>query len=249
MTGRAVKKKLSIPGIARGEAGMRGASDNEGLVRLVAAEAGDYVGGGHRDQRVLDAMRRVDRAAFLPPSERWAAYLDEPVSIGHGQTCSQPSMVALMLDKLRVGPGHRVLEVGSGSGYAAAVASLLCAPDGLVYAAEIVPELATSGRASCAAYRIPGQPGASLLDRLRFIEGDGSAGFPGLAPFDRILLSAGVASRSFDESLLVAQLAVGGILLYPQARGCLFRITCTPTGLDRESWRGVAFVPLLGRNA
>jgi protein-L-isoaspartate(D-aspartate) O-methyltransferase len=202
-----------------------------------------------RDARVLDAMRVVDRAAFLPADSRWAAYLDEPISIGEGQTCSQPSMVALMLDKLRIRRGSRVLEVGSGSGYAAAIAALLCTPGGAVYAAEIVPELSRAGRANCAAYRIAGHPSFSLLDAISFIEGDGSAGFPELAPFDRILLSAGVVSTSFRESILVSQLADGGILVYPQERGRLFRISRTASEVVRESWGGVAFVPLIGKNS
>lgn len=222
---------------------------NDDLVDNVAAAAVSYVVGGTRDPRVLDAMRAIDRALFLPPNCRWAAYIDEAASIGHGQTCSQPSMVALMLDTLRIGPGARILEVGSGSGYAAAIAALLCSPGGTVYAAEILSSLAQAGRANCAAYRVQGRPAFSLLDAIRFIEADGSAGFPELAPFDRILLSAGVASSSFKEEILVSQLAVDGILVYPQERGRLFRVSRRGTEIIRESWGGVAFVPLRGRNS
>ena len=228
---------------------MHCADSNDDLVDNVARDAAGYVGGGSRSARVLDAMRAVDRAAFLPEPSRWAAYIDEPVLIGEGQTCSQPSMVALMLDKLDVEPGSRVLEVGAGSGYAAAIAAILCEPGGCVFAAEIVPELARAGRANCVAYRVPGRPSFSLDDLVRFIEGDGSAGFPRLAPFDRILLSAGVASSSFRESVLVAQLTTDGVLVYPQKRGRLFRVTRTSSGMVRESWYGVAFVPLIGKNA
>jgi len=224
-------------------------STNAGLVARVAAAAPAYLGGRERDGRVLEAMLAIDRAAFLPEGSRWAAYLDEPVPIGWGQTCSEPSMVALMLDLLRIEPGQRILEVGSGSGYAAAIAGLLCFPGGQVYAAEILPELALAGRANCAACRLPGAPASSLLDRIEFLEADGSAGFPGLAPFDRIMLSAGVASPSFREEPLLGQLAPGGMLLYPQARGSLFRITLDRSGPRRESWAGVAFVPLCGRNS
>jgi len=222
---------------------------NENLVARIARSARGYVGGMERDPRVLDAMRAIDRAAFLPPSTRWAAYLDDPVPIGESQTCSQPSMVALMLDLLKIGPGLRMLEIGSGSGYAAAIASLLCAPGGVVYAAEIVPELSRAGRANCSAYRVPCRPAFSLLDAISFIEGDGSAGFPELAPFDRIMLSAGAASPSFRESILVSELSGEGILVYPQERGRLFRVSRTSSGVVRESWGGVAFVPLVGKNA
>jgi len=224
-------------------------SSNEALVAMVAKSAPYYLGGSERSGRVLAAMRAIDRAAFLPPASRWAAYIDEAVPIGEGQTCSQPSMVALMLDKLTVEPGARILEVGAGSGYAAAIAAVLCQPGGTVYAAEIVPELARAGRANCAAYRVPGRPAFSLLDVVAFIGGDGSAGFPELAPFDRILLSAGVASSRFRESILVDQLEEGGILVYPQERGRLFRVRREGGGIVRESWGGVAFVPLRGTNS
>ena len=122
---------------------------NEELVELVKYRADSYLGGGSRNGRVLGAMRALDRAAFLPPQSRIDAYRDEPAAIGLGQTCSQPSMVAFMLDKLDIRPGSRVLEVGAGCGYAAALIALLCSPGGSVVAAEILPELAAMARVNC----------------------------------------------------------------------------------------------------
>jgi protein-L-isoaspartate(D-aspartate) O-methyltransferase len=215
-------------------------------VELVKYRAESYLGRGARDGRVLEAMRQVDRAAFLPADSRWAAYLDDPVDIGSGQTCSQPSMVAFMLDKLMLGPALRVLEVGAGCGYAAAIMALLCSPGGSVLAAEILPELASLARANCA---LALARFGAAIEGLEILEGDASAGLPGRAPFDRILLSAGVARPGFREEPLVAQLCDDGILIYPEARGRLYRVLRQGGGVLRESWEGVGFVRLKGRNS
>jgi protein-L-isoaspartate(D-aspartate) O-methyltransferase len=232
---------------------MRFPESNDELVDAIGYRAESYLGGGVRDRRVLAAMREIDRACFLAPGSREAAYLDEPVSIGLGQTCSQPSMVAFMLDKLELGPGMRVLEVGAGSGYAAAIAALLCAPGGLVVAAEILPELAAMARANCAA-ALGGSGAATALERrpaaaVEVLCADASAGLPQRGPFDRVFLSAGVSRPSFREEALLAQLSDGGVLLYPESRGKLYRITRTGGGTLRESWSGVAFVRLRGQNS
>lgn len=226
---------------------LRLAETNRELVELVKYRADGYLGGGTRDARVLDAMRDIDRAAFLPASSRWAAYLDDPVDIGHGQTCSQPSMVAFMLDKLTLAPGLRVLEIGAGCGYAAAIAALLCRPEGLVVAVEIHRELAERARANCSTAGPPYGPPPS--DDIEFVVADGSAGLPERAPFDRILVSAGARRPAFREELLIAQLAPDGVLVYPEEHGSLYRIERRHGGLVRDRWSGVAFVPLKGRNA
>jgi protein-L-isoaspartate(D-aspartate) O-methyltransferase len=219
---------------------------NDELVEFVKYRADSYLGGGPRDGRVLNTMRAIDRASFLAADARWAAYLDEPVDIGFGQTCSQPSMVAFMLDKLEVHPGARVLEVGAGCGYAAAALALLCSPGGSMTAVEILPALATMARANCAV-ALSGL-GPAAVAPVEVLAGDGSAGLPERAPFDRILLSAGVSRHSFKEEPLLEQLSEGGILLYPEARGRLYRLTRRNGGLIRDSWTGVAFVRLRGKN-
>jgi protein-L-isoaspartate(D-aspartate) O-methyltransferase len=220
-------------------------------VQIVKYRAASYLGGGERDARVLEAMRDIDRARFLPHEYLWAAYLDESVDIGCDQTCSQPSMTAFMLDKLSLKPGLCVLEIGSGSGYAAAIAALLCRPGGRVVAVEIIPELSARARINCAS--AGPRYGPSLAQDIEFVAADGSLGLPERGPFDRILVSAGVRrSRNrggFREEPLLDQLGSEGIMVYPEERGNLYRIERRGGTLVRERWSGVAFVPLKGRNA
>jgi protein-L-isoaspartate(D-aspartate) O-methyltransferase len=225
---------------------VRRCETNDELVEFVKYRADSYVGGGVRDGRVLHAMRAVDRASFLPPETRWAAYIDEAVDIGSGQTCSQPSMVAFMVDKLELKQGLRVLEIGAGCGYAAAIVALLCSPGGKVLAAEILPELAIMARANC---RVALAGRGVACEALAIVEADASAGLPDEAPFDRILLSAGVSRPSFREVLLLAHLTEDGLLIYPEARGKMYKVRRRGKDLIRESWGGVAFVPLAGCNS
>lgn len=212
---------------------------NDDLVAGICKTAPWFLGGGLRNPRVLDAMRATDRAEFLPSRSRAWAYIDAPVEIGDGQTCSQPSLVAFMLDELDLGPGQRVLEIGAGCGYAAAIAARLCAPDGVVVAAEIQPALAFLCRANCAVFG----------PRVEVVEADASTGLPGRDPFDRILVSAGVRPSSFREELLAARLSDNGVLIYPERRGLLHRVERRGAAIHRRTWQGVAFVPLLGLNS
>lgn len=189
--------------------------------------------------RVFSAMLEVDRRDFLPEDVKDLAYFDRAVSIGHFQTCSKPSVVAIMLEELCLEPGNKVLEVGSGCGYAAAIASRLCGPAGTVYACEIIPGLAALMRGNL----------GSRYGNLEIIEGDGSRGFPDLAPFDRIFLSAGVASSRFDRNILLDQLKAPGILVYPEARGRLFKLIKREKGVTEVAFGSVGFVPLIGENS
>jgi protein-L-isoaspartate(D-aspartate) O-methyltransferase len=212
---------------------------NAALVEGIAERAPFFLDGRPRSPRVLEAMREVDRALLLPPHSRDFAYRDAPVDIGEGQTCSQPSLVAFMLDILCLEPGLRLLEIGAGCGYATAIAARLCRPGGVVLAVEIRPELASLCRANCAA----------LSEIVEVITRDGSEGLPDREPFDRILVSAGVSPRRFREAPLLDRLAEGGVLVYPEARGDLHRLERRGGTIARMSWSGVAFVPLVGRNA
>lgn len=157
-------------------------------------------GRGIKDEAVLAAMNRTPRHEFMLPETREEAYGDHPVPIGHGQTISQPYIVAFMSEALDIGKRHRVLEIGTGSGYQAAILAQLA---GEVYSIEVVPELARSS--------------AEKLKRLgysnvRVREGDGYKGWPEEAPFDRILLTA--APPEIPPAL-VSQLKPGGKLLAP----------------------------------
>lgn len=187
---------------------------------------------GVRDPRVLAAMRRVPRERFVPRGERERAYEDQPLPIGHGQTISQPYMVAVMTELLRPEPGDRVLEIGTGSGYQAAVLAGLV---GRVYTIEIVPELAAGAR------EVLSELG---VENVEVFVGDGYRGLPDRAPFDGIVLTA--APRQVPQAL-VDQLAVGGRLVAPvgdfdQDLRVLER---TAEGVTSETLFPVRFVPLV----
>jgi protein-L-isoaspartate(D-aspartate) O-methyltransferase len=201
--------------------------------RMVAKlEKNGYV----QTPRVRVAMMKVERHLFLPPSEIADAYRDTPLHIGHGQTISAPHMVAMMAELLLPEPGHRVLEVGGGSGYHAAVMAELVGADGLVVTLERVPELAALCRANLARAGYPG---------VVVVEGDGALGYPGRAPYDRILVAC--AARKIPEAL-TAQLAEGGRLAIPVGGGQyqeLIVVTKNAGKLTREPRGGVVFVPLV----
>lgn len=202
---------------------------------------------------MLRALRRTDRKFFLPGAPDADVYADRALPIGGAQTCSEPSMVAFMLDILELAEGHRHLEIGAGSGYAAACAALLCGPSGLVVACEVLPNLAAGMEDRLRAWSedLLRREGRAAAGRIEVLCADGSAGFPERAPFDRILLSAGVprGGAGFREELLLDQLSEDGILVYPETRGSLFRLRRRRGGVVREAWPGVAFVPLRGRNS
>ena len=153
-----------------------------------------------RDERVLEAIGRVERHLFIPEGARSGAYEDHPVPIGHGQTISQPYIVGFMTQALDVAPSHRVLEIGTGCGYQTAVLAELARD---VYSIEVVPELAERGRATL---------NGLGYTNVHLRTGDGYDGWPEDAPFDRIL---GAAAPRDIPPVLVDQLADDGILVLP----------------------------------
>lgn len=156
---------------------------------------------GIRDQRVLDAMERIPRELFVPELYRDRAYEDAPIGIGFDQTISQPYMTALMCEVLMLSGNERVLDVGTGSGYHAAVLGELAAK---VYSIELIPELAEQARVNLHA--------AGLSGRVEVITGDGSKGYSPAAPYDAICVAAG--APEVPRSLL-DQLADPGRLVIP----------------------------------
>jgi protein-L-isoaspartate(D-aspartate) O-methyltransferase len=186
-----------------------------------------------RDPRVLAAMRKVPRHLFVPPSLADEAYDDHPLPIGEGQTISQPYIVALMTELLGLKGGERVLEVGTGSGYQAAVLAELA---GEVYSLEIVEPLARRAAATLEGLG---------YGRIRVRAGDGYLGWPEAAPFDAIIVTA---APDHVPQPLVDQLGVGGRLVIPVGDVYQELVVCTKTaaGVSRRSVIPVRFVPMTG---
>lgn len=191
---------------------------------------------GVRDPRVLAAMRKVPRHEFVPEDLRESAYEDGPLPIGEGQTISQPLIVASMTEAAQLRGGERVLEIGTGSGYGAAVLAEIADE---VFTIECIESLATNARAT--------------LDRLGYrnievLVGDGTLGWPAAAPYDAILVTAG---GPYVPPSLRAQLKPGGRLVMPVGEQhfgqTLVRVTRGTDGEDRqEDLSLVSFVPLIG---
>jgi protein-L-isoaspartate(D-aspartate) O-methyltransferase len=198
-----------------------------------------------KDQRVLAAMQRVPRHLFVPEASRREAYQNRPLLIGYGQTISQPYIVAAMSEAAAPQVGERCLEIGTGSGYQAAVLAELCAR---VYSIEYLEGVYAFGRAN--------------LQRLGYTEqkvvlrhGDGYLGWPEAAPFDAILVTA---APDHVPKALLEQLALGGRLVIPVgAEGSVQRLerwTRRTEGMaegafEREELMGVRFVPFLGQGS
>lgn len=187
-----------------------------------------------RDSRVLAAMRQVPRHLFVPAEVRHLAYTDQPLPIGEGQTISQPYIVALMTELAQLEPGEKALEIGTGSGYQAAV---LAAITEEVYSIEILEPLARRAEQTL---RDAG------VTSVRIRAGDGYLGWPEAAPFDAILVTA--AAPRVPQPL-VDQLAMNGRLVLPL--GELFQelivLTRTPAGVQEERVIPVRFVPMVGQ--
>lgn len=190
---------------------------------------------GVRDHRVLDAMTAIPRHAFVPRERISDAYVDAPLPIGDGQTISQPFMVAAMADAVALQGGERVLEIGAGSGYQAAVLSLLAQE---VIAVETLPRLANIARERLARLGYA---------NVQIIEGDGSIGWAPGAPYDAIVVSA--AAPSLPQPLF-DQLAEGGRIAIPVGDSDeqrVLRITKRNGKAECEQLYHCRFVPLVGR--
>jgi protein-L-isoaspartate(D-aspartate) O-methyltransferase len=189
---------------------------------------------GVRDTRVLDAMERIPREAFVDERFLHEAYTDQALPITCGQTISQPFIVAYMTDRLKVAPRMKVLEIGTGSGYQTAVLSLLCRR---VYSIERYRSLMKQAEERFKALK---------LHNITTMLGDGHKGWPAQAPFERIIVTA--ASQGIPDALL-AQLAVGGIMVLPvevaAGRQELQRVTRTEGEPEIETLLPVSFVPLV----
>ena len=190
---------------------------------------------GIEDKRVLDIMKSVERHKFVPEKYVKSAYKDGPLPIGHGQTISQPFIVAFMTENLKLDPSHRVLEIGTGSGYQTAILSGL---SGHVYTMEIIDELAKLS--------------SSVLKKLGFDNvtvrnGNGYKGWAEEAPFDRIMVTA---APEEIPNMLVDQLTEGGIMVIPVGEQFeiqyLWVLTKKHSGsIKKEKILPVRFVPMV----
>ena len=191
---------------------------------------------GIRDVKVLDAMRHVPRHLFVGPAIQRDAYADMALPIGEGQTISQPYMVAIMTELLHLKGDEKVLEIGTGSGYQAAVLSELAKE---IYTVERIASLAEKARE-----RFQSLNYTNVLVKI----GDGTLGWPEKSPFDRIIITA--ASPKIPEPLM-DQLAVGGILVIPVGSRYsqqLLKIRKGPEGITEEFHTPCVFVPLVGEH-
>ena len=191
------------------------------------------------NKEVIRAMKRVPREIFIPEDQRQFAYSDTPLRIGDGQTISAPHMVGMMLELLELKVGHKVLEIGGGSGYHAAMAASIIGHDGHVYTVEVIEDLAKKAEANIRE--------AGLIGRASVIHADGSKGLKRFAPFDRIMVACGAPSI---PGPLVDQLKEGGIMILPigsEHYQNLIRVIKKPGGaVISENHGGCAFVPMIG---
>jgi protein-L-isoaspartate(D-aspartate) O-methyltransferase len=193
---------------------------------------------GIRDERVLEAFRSVPREKFFLPEARESAFADRAAPIGHGQTISQPYIVALMTWRLDIQPTHRVLEIGTGSGYQTAILSRLA---GEVYSIERVKPLLDEAWEKLMSLE---------LRNVHFRFGDGTLGWPEAAPFDRILITAG--APIVPDRLLKGQLIDGGIAILPVGtpeKQMLVEVRRRGEQLDVSEICPCRFVKLIGQEA
>ena len=190
-------------------------------------------------ERTLAAMKKVPRHLFVPSVHTSSAYVDSPLPIGHAQTISAPHMVAMMCDLLELEKGQKILEIGSGSGYNAAVMAEIIGQKGQIYSIERIEKLADFARENLE---------KAGYSNVEVILSDGSLGLPEHAPYDRISVTA---SAPDTPTPLIEQLKPGGIMVLPEGESYqrLFIIRKSPDGeVTKQDIGGVIFVPLIGQH-
>ncbi len=194
-----------------------------------------------KSEKVKKAILKIPREEFIPPENRQYAYIDQPVPIGEGQTISAPHMVAIICEKLGLKEGMKILEIGSGFGYNAAVVAEIIGPEGHLYTTERIESLAKTAEKNL---KHTGYNNVTVLHI------DGTKGYPAEAPYDRIYATA---SAPKVPEPLKEQLKIGGILLTPigsdnyfQELVCMLRVS--EDEFETHNLGGVAFVPMIGEH-
>ncbi len=189
-----------------------------------------------RSERVKKAFLAVDRKLFMPKGAEGSAYYDCPLPIGHGQTISAPSVVAFMLEQLEVPEGAKILELGTGSGYNAALLSRLVGPEGIIISFDVVPELIDFAQENIEKVK--------ETSNIELIAGDGSCGYDAEAPYDRIIVTASMPS--IENHPLIKQLKPDGKLIAPVGDRLYQDLILYSKG-RYEKILPVMFVPLIGK--
>ncbi len=192
-----------------------------------------------KNDSIRQAWQRINRADFIPEEQKEYSHLDQPLSIGQGQTISQPSVVAFMLELLQPCSGGRYLDIGSGSGWTTALLAQITGEKGKVWAIEIQPELKEFGQENVSRYNF------IKKGIVQFILGDGSQGYEKEAPFDGILVSA---SASEVPRKLKEQLKVGCCLVVPVGQNICRVTRKSENEYQEEEFPGFIFVPLLSKH-
>jgi len=187
---------------------------------------------------ITEAFRKVPRHEFVPENLRDYAYADQPLPIGYGQTISAPSMIAIMLNSLELKPGQKVLEIGAGSGYNAALTAEIVGPEGKVFTIERVAELAEFGHANLQ---------KTGYGRVQVIVGDGTRGYKKEAPYDRILVTA--CAPDIPRPL-IEQLKASGRIAAPVGQHYMYQrwVVADKRGEKKRDFGGCSFVPLVGKH-
>ena len=184
---------------------------------------------------VLSALKTVDRADFVPKEKRLEAHQNYPLPIGCGQTISQPYTVAFMLGLLEPATGHKILEVGSGSGWQTAMLAHIVGVRGHIYAMELIPELSEFGKANVAKY-------PDLAKRVTFFAQNAENGLPEHKPFDRIIAAASL--KEIPEAWK-EQLSVGGKMVFPLRESIYVLTKKSASEFHKEVFPGFVFVPFV----
>ncbi|MEK7661897.1 MAG: methyltransferase domain-containing protein [Patescibacteria group bacterium] len=193
--------------------------------------------GALKTPEIIKAFLKIDRRDFVPKSEQSLAYLDDALSIGYGQTISQPYTVAFMLELLQPKTGQKILDIGSGSGWQSALLANIVGKEGRVYAVEIIPELSRTGQENALKY------GFEKEGILKFIEGSAAHGLPKEGPYDRIIAAAAgdkIPAEWTDE------LSPSGRLVAPVKHSIVLIEKDKGGYLTETEFPGFAFVPLVG---